>query len=73
MPVTEEDDEQNGVLAKSRMSLQRCILPPLVVLSCIETLVGHVMYLKGLIATSFESSEPLHLLRPNGRVGAIPT
>ena len=39
------------------------------VLSCIETLVGHVMCLKGLIAATFESSEPLHLLRLNGRVG----
>ena len=29
--------------------------------------------LKGLIAVAFESSEPLHLLRLNGRVGAIPT
>ena len=40
---------------------------------CIETLVGHVMFLKGLIADALESSEPLHLLRLNGRVGAIPT
>ena len=31
------------------------------------------MFLKGLIAAAFESSEPLHLLRLNGRVGAIPT
>ena len=31
------------------------------------------MFLKGLIAAMFESSEPLHLLRLNGRVGAIPT
>ena len=43
------------------------------VLSYIETLVGHVMFLKGLIAAVFESSEPLYLLRLNGRVGAIPT
>ena len=42
-------------------------------LSCIETLVGHVMYLKGLIAARFEGSEPLHLLRLNGCVGTIPT
>ena len=47
------------------MSLSRCILPPLRVLSCIETLVGHVMFLKGLIAATFESSEPSHLLRLN--------
>ena len=39
----------------------------------IETLVGHVMCLKGLIAAAFESSEPLLLLRLNRRVGAIPT
>ena len=32
-------------------------------LSCLETLVGHVIFLKGLIAAAFESSEPLHLLR----------
>ena len=31
------------------------------------------MCLKGLIAAAFESSEPLLLLRLNGRVGAIPT
>ena len=31
------------------------------------------MFLKGLIAAGFESSEPLHLLRLSGRVGAIPT
>ena len=43
------------------------------VLSCLETLVGHVIFLKGLIAAMLEISEPLHLLRPNGRVGAIPT
>ena len=30
------------------------------------------MFLKGLIAAVLESSEPLHLLRLNGRVGAIP-
>ena len=41
-------------------------------MSCIETLVGHVMYLKGLMGAAFESSEPLHLLRLNGHVGAIP-
>ena len=29
--------------------------------------------LKGLIAAGFESSEPLHLLRLSGCVGAIPT
>ena len=57
----------------SRISLERCILPLLRVLSCIETLVGHVMFLKGFIAAAFESSEPLYLLRLNGRVGAIPT
>ena len=27
-------------------------------LSCLETLVDHVMFLKGLIAARFESSEP---------------
>ena len=37
------------------------ILPPLRVLSCIETLVGHVMFLKGLIDATCESFEPLHL------------
>ena len=44
-------------------------------LLCLETLVGHVMFLKGLlhVAAAFESSEPLHLLRLNGHVGAIPT
>ena len=42
-------------------------------LSCLETLVGHVMFLKGLIAAVFESSELLHWLRLNGYVGAIPT
>ena len=31
------------------------------------------MFLKGLIAAAFESFEPLHLVRLNGRVGAIPT
>ena len=31
------------------------------------------MCLKGLIAAAFDSSEPLLLLRLNGRVGAIPT
>ena len=31
------------------------------------------MCLIGLIAATFESSEPLYLLRLNGRVGAIPT
>ena len=31
------------------------------------------MFLKGLIAAALESSEPLHFLRLNGRVGAIPT
>ena len=31
------------------------------------------MCLKGLIATVFESSELLHLLRLNGRVAVIPT
>ena len=31
------------------------------------------MCLKGLIAATFESSEPLQLLGLNGRVGAIPT
>ena len=41
-------------------------------LSCLETLVGHVMFLKGLIAAVLESSEPLHLLRLNGCVSAIP-
>ena len=55
------------------ISLLRCILPLLRVLSCIETLVGHVMFLKGLIAAAFESSELLYLLRLNGCVGAIAT
>ena len=65
-----------GHLKKNKMeksgfaiSLQRCILPPLRVLSCIETLIDHVMCLKELIA----HSEPLSLLRLNGRVGVIPT
>ena len=31
------------------------------------------MCLTRLIAAAFESSEPLHLLGLNGRVGAIPT
>ena len=31
------------------------------------------MFLKGLIAAPLESSEPLHFLRLNERVGAIPT
>ena len=31
------------------------------------------MCLKGFIAVTFESSEPLHLLRLNGRVSVIPT
>ena len=35
-------------------------LPHLRVLSCLETLVGHVVFLKGLIAATLESSEPLH-------------
>ena len=48
-------------------------LPPLRVLSYLETLVGHVMCQKGLIAVAFESYESLHLLRLNGCVGAIPT
>ena len=42
-------------------------------LSCLETLVGHVIFLKGLIAAAFESSEPLYLLSINGRVSAIHT
>ena len=46
---------------------------PLRVLSCIETLVGHVMYLKELMAAAFVSSEWLRLLRLNGRVRAHPT
>ena len=40
------------------------ILPPLRVLSCIETLTGHVMCLKGLIAATLR----VHLLRLNGCV-----
>ena len=52
---------------------QLILVPPLRVLSCIETLVGHVLCLKGLIVAAFESSELLHFLRLNGRVGAIPT
>ena len=44
------------------------------VLSCLETRRPWLrMFLKGLIAAAFESSEPLHLLRLNGRVGALPT
>ena len=62
----EEEEEEDGEIGW-------CILPTLRVLSCIETLVGHVMCLKGLIAAAFESSEPLPLLRLNGHVGAIPT
>ena len=31
------------------------------------------MCVKGHIAAAFDSSEPLHLLGLNGRVGAIPT
>ena len=31
------------------------------------------MYVKGLIAAAFKSSELLHVLRLNGGVGAIPT
>ena len=46
---------------------------PLRVLSCIETLIGHVMCLKELIAAAFKSSESLRLLKLNGHVGAIPT
>ena len=61
----EEEDGEIGVLAISRIPLYRCILPPLRVLSCIETLVVHVMCLKGLIAAAFDSSEPLLLLRLN--------
>ena len=30
-------------------------------LSCLETLVGYVMFLKELIAAAFETSEPLRL------------
>ena len=30
------------------------------------------MFLKGPIADALESSEPLHLLRLNGRVSSIP-
>ena len=69
----EEDVGEIGVLAISHMSLKRCILLPLRVLSCLETLVRHVMYLKGLRAAAFQSSEPLHLLRFNGSISAIPT
>ena len=43
------------------------------VLSYLETLVGHVMFQKWLTAATFESSEPLHLLRLNGHVCTIPT
>ena len=42
-------------------------------ISCIETLIGHIMHLKGLIAAAFESLEPLHLLGVNEYVGAILT
>ena len=31
-------------------------------LSCLETLVGHVIFLKVLIAAAFESFEPLRLI-----------
>ena len=72
--LEEEEEEEDGdddgeyrVFAISCMSLEQCILPPLRVLLCIETLIVHAMCLKGLIA------EPLLLLRFYGRVGAIPT
>ena len=54
----EEDDGKIGVLAISHIILCHCSG----VLSCIETLVGHVMFLKGLIAVAFESSELLQWL-----------
>ena len=43
------------------------------VLKCIEALAEHVACLKRLKTSAFGSSEPLLLLRLNGRVGAIPT
>ena len=65
----EEELEKDGEIEVLAISL----LLHLRILSCTETLVGHVMCLKGLIAAAFESSEPLHLLRFNGRVGTVPT
>ena len=41
------------------------------VLSCLETLIGNVIFLKGLIAAEFESSELLYMVRLNGCVGTI--
>ena len=38
-------------------------------LSCLQTLIGHVMFLNGLISAGLKSSDPLHLLRLNGHVG----
>ena len=60
-------------MEKSGFSIFTYVIVTVYFTECIETLVGHFMCLKGLIAATFESSEPLHLLRLNGRVGAIPT
>ena len=65
-----EDVEEIGVLAKSRMSMYFTTFESLIVY---RNTCRPCLYLKGLIATSFESSEMLHLLTLNGRVGAIST
>ena len=49
------EEGEIGVLAILRMPLYRCTLPHLRVLSRLETLVGHDMFLKELIAAAFES------------------
>ena len=68
-----------GRLKKKKMEKCFCDFTHLIVavyfttFECIETLVGHVMCLKELIAAAFESCELLRLLGLNGHVGAIST
>ena len=58
-----EEEEDVGKIRFWQFYLCCTLVPHLRVLLCLETLVGHVMFLKGLIAAAFESSEPLHLVK----------
>ena len=58
-----EAEEEDGDIRVLAISLKQCVLPPLRVLLCTETLIGHVMCLKGLIGATFESSELLYLFK----------
>ena len=73
-----EEEEEDGEIGCLQFHVRHCssvFYENLRVLLRIETLVGHVMCLTGLIhvAAAVESSEPLHLLGLNRRVSAIPT